>query len=419
MGRVFVSYSRKDFDEVQSLINKVKELVPMMDFWFDVDDIESGDEFEDKIVEAIEQSSCVIFALSDNSLKSSWTKDEIVFARNSNKKVIPILLKGAKLSGWFLFKFGRVDCIDSTDVIQINKLAKNLSMRIVRDENAVEEVEQPKVKVENPEQYITDSSVYKNRDFLVAGVSFTMVAVKGGMFKMGINADEGAHDMYDDSSPCHEVTLSDYYIGETLVTQKLFVAVMGYNPSLFADKFKHAGQLGLLYKRKKSVSEFDTEAFASDLDRPVDSVSYNECVEFIKRLNKLTGENFKLPTEAQWEYAARGAANSRGFVYSGSNDVSEVAWFNNNSDNSTQNVKSKKPNEIGCFDMTGNVCEWCADYYAPYSSESVKNPLVKLGAIKVLRGGSWLSPEKNCSVFVRFGGTAGFKDAAYGFRLAL
>ena len=95
MGRVFVSYSRKDFDEVQSLINKVKELVPMMDFWFDVDDIESGDEFEDKIVEAIEQSSCVIFALSDNSLKSSWTKDEIVFARNSNKKVIPVLLKGA------------------------------------------------------------------------------------------------------------------------------------------------------------------------------------------------------------------------------------------------------------------------------------------------------------------------------------
>ncbi len=124
---VFISYSRKDFDEVKQLIDSIKQRIPTLSYWFDLTGIESGDEFEDKIISAIDDSAYMIFALSDNSIQSDWTKDEVTYAKNTDKKVIPILLKGAKLKGWFLFKFGRIDCIDSTDYRQMDKFLENLS----------------------------------------------------------------------------------------------------------------------------------------------------------------------------------------------------------------------------------------------------------------------------------------------------
>lgn len=130
---LFVSYSRRDFDEVQDFLKVLKNCIPSIEYWFDVDGIESGDEFEEKIISAIDGSSYVLFAISDNSLNSTWTKDEVMYARNTGKKVIPILLKGAKLYGWFLFKFGRIDCIDITNDIQISKLMKNLSAWIKKE----------------------------------------------------------------------------------------------------------------------------------------------------------------------------------------------------------------------------------------------------------------------------------------------
>lgn len=124
---VFISYSRKDFDEVKQLIGSIKQRIPTLSYWFDLTGIESGDEFEDKIISAIDDSAYMIFALSDNSIQSDWTKDEVTYAKNTDKKVIPILLKGAKLKGWFLFKFGRIDCIDYTDYRQMDKFLENLS----------------------------------------------------------------------------------------------------------------------------------------------------------------------------------------------------------------------------------------------------------------------------------------------------
>ena len=124
---VFISYSRKDFEEVSAIIEKIKAALPGLSYWFDIDGIESGDEFEDKIISAIDNSSYVLFALSENSIGSQWTKDEVMYAKNTDKKVIPVLLKGARMKGWFLFKFGRVDCIDSTNQLQMDKLMRNLS----------------------------------------------------------------------------------------------------------------------------------------------------------------------------------------------------------------------------------------------------------------------------------------------------
>jgi formylglycine-generating enzyme required for sulfatase activity len=177
-----------------------------------------------------------------------------------------------------------------------------------------------------------------NKEFTVNGVSFTMVKVDGGTFKMGATSEQGS-DAEEDEKPAHSVTLSSYWIGQTEVTKALWNAVMGTNPSL---------------------SKGD--------ELPVENVSWKDCQKFIKKLNQLTGETFRLPTEAEWEYAARGGNKSKGYKYSGSNDLGTVAWSSNNSLPKTHPVATKQPNELGIYDMSGNVYEWCNDYYDSYSS---------------------------------------------------
>ena len=232
----------------------------------------------------------------------------------------------------------------------------------------------------------------------VNGVSFTMIAVGGGTFKMGAQSTDSSGDNYDSDaysseSPVHSVTLSSYYIGETEVTQELWEAVMGSNPSYFRGS-----------------------------QRPVEKVSWNDCQEFIKKLNKLTGKNFRLPTEAEWEYAARGGNKSQGYKYSGSNTIDNVAWYTSNSGSKTHDVKTKQANELGIYDMSGNVYEWCQDWYDSnyYSSSPETNPTGPTsGSYRVLRGGGWGYSARGCRVSNR-----GFSSPAYryydrGFRLAL
>ncbi len=215
---------------------------------------------------------------------------------------------------------------------------------------------------------------FKNETFTVKGVSFTMIAVEGGTFSMGATPEQGS-DAYDNESPVHSVTLSDYYIGETEVTQELWAAVMGSNPSHFSG-----------YPQ-----------------RPVERVSWYDCQEFITKLNELTGKNFRLPTEAEWEYAARGGNKSQGYKYSGSNTIGNVAWYDDNSGDKTHDVKTKQANELGIYDMSGNVWEWCQDWYGDYSSGSQTNPTgPSSGSDCVLRGGSWGSNARGCRVSRRY-----------------
>ena len=208
--------------------------------------------------------------------------------------------------------------------------------------------------------------------FRVNGVSFNMIHVEGGTFTMGATPEQG-DDAYYWEKPAHQVTLSSYYIGETEVTQALWEAVMGSNPS----NFKGA-------------------------NRPVEEVSWDECRTFISRLNAATGKNFRLPTEAEWEYAARGGNRSRGYKYSGSNTLGSVAWYGDNSGNETHPVKSKSPNELGLYDMSGNVWEWCQDWYGGYGSSSQKNPTgPSTGSDRVVRGGFWRGYAWSCRVSYR------------------
>jgi formylglycine-generating enzyme required for sulfatase activity len=219
--------------------------------------------------------------------------------------------------------------------------------------------------------------------YTVNGVSFTMIPVEGGTFQMG-STTEGSCE-----KPVHQVTLSSFSIGQTEVTQELWQAVMGSNPSYFKGS-----------------------------KRPVEQVSWNDCQTFITKLNQLTGKTFRLPTEAEWEYAARGGNKSKGYVYSGSNEIDDVAWYTSNS-NSTHDVATKSPNELGIYDMSGNVYEWCQDWYGSYSSGSQTNPTGPTsGSDRVERGGGWSSNATYCSVANRLSRTPTRSIIYLGFRLA-
>ena len=237
----------------------------------------------------------------------------------------------------------------------------------------------------------SSSSQGGNKTFTANGVSFTMIYVQGGTFTMGATSEQGS-DVESDEKPAHSVTLSSYYIGETEVTQALWQAVMGSNPS----------------------------NFTGDSRLPVEQVSWEDCQTFISRLNSLTGQHFRLPTEAQWEFAARGGNRSRGYKYSGSNDIGSVAWYTDNSGSKTHPVKTKSPNELGIYDMSGNVWEWCQDWYGDYSSSSLTNPTgASSGSYRVFRGGCWYYSARFCRSSKRSGNTPSSRFSNLGLRLAL
>lgn len=246
--------------------------------------------------------------------------------------------------------------------------------------------EEEKVPVAAPAARSADSqSETKNRVFTVNGVSFKMIFVEGGTFSMGSSSGDS------DEQPVHSVTLSGYYIGETEVTQELWQAVMGSNPSAFTGN-----------------------------RRPVERVSWHDCQEFIEKLNVLTGENFRLPTEAEWEYAACGGNKSKNYAYPGSDNVGDVAWYSGNSNSTTHEVKGKLPNELGLYDMGGNVWEWCSDWYGRYSAGAVTNPQGPTsGSARIYRGGCWFYDADLCRCVYRDRSTPTGAGNTLGLRLVL
>ena len=225
------------------------------------------------------------------------------------------------------------------------------------------------------------------------GINIEMVKVEAGSFDMGATPEmRSLQYPYDDEKPDHRVTLTkNYYIGKYEVTQALWQVVMGNNPSRFKGD-----------------------------DLPVERVSWKRCQDFISKLNSLTGKRFRLPTEAEWEYAARGGNKSRGYRYSGSNTLDDVAWYGDNSGSKTHAVGTKQPNELGIYDMSGNVSEWCQDWRGSYSSSPQTNPTGAVsGSYRVDRGGSWLYSAWFSRSSSRGGRTPGGRDGDLGLRLVL
>lgn len=224
------------------------------------------------------------------------------------------------------------------------------------------------------------------QDAVIDGIVRDMVMVPGGIYTMGSTE----HDAYPDEAPAHQVTVSAFKIGRHEVTQQQWQAVMGVNPS---------------------------DVKADSL--PVNNVSWDDCQEFITRLNQLTGRRFRLPTEAEWEFAARGGNDSKGYEYAGGNSLPQVAWFADNAQGLVSHPVGKKaPNELGLYDMSGNLSEWVLDWYGDYSAEPQTNPQGAAGgAAHVTRGGGFDSQPKDCRVTVRGIGPDG-RYITVGLRLA-
>ena len=236
----------------------------------------------------------------------------------------------------------------------------------------------------------SNSSSISNSQRVLQELANNMVYVQGGTFTMGATSEQGS-DAYDDEKPAHSVTLSSFYICKYEVTQELWQAVMGSNPSTFKGNYN-----------------------------PVECVSWYDCKTFISKLNSLTGKNYRLPTEAEWEYACRGGNRSNGYKYSGSNTLSDVAWYSLNSGNKTTMVRIKSSNELGIYDMSGNVYEWCSDWYGNYSNMAQTNPTgPNSGSNRILRGGCWYNNAKYCRSTTRYSYVPGYSSCSIGFRLCL
>lgn len=231
----------------------------------------------------------------------------------------------------------------------------------------------------------------ENSNSIVFGKSrYNMIHISSGSFIMGATPEQEEY-AEEQERPAHKVTLSDYYIGQTEVTQTLWEAVMGDNPSYFKGK-----------------------------NLPVENVSWDECQIFIEKLNACTGRTFRLPTEAEWEFAARGGNKSHGYMYSGSNNFDNVAWYYMNSKNKTHPIATKQANELGLYDMSGNVYEWCYDCYNLYNSYEVNNPCdTDTGYGRVGRGGSWDDGFDRCRVSYRLNFSRYNRYEEVGLRLVL
>ena len=212
---------------------------------------------------------------------------------------------------------------------------------------------------------------------------YKMVYVSGGSYTMGCTSEQGG-DCYSSEKPAHSVSVSGFYMGQTEVTQALWKAVMGNNPSNWKGN-----------------------------TLPVENVSYYDCKDFISKLNSLTGKTFRLPTEEEWEFAARGGNNSRGYKYSGSDNLGSVAWYDGNSGSKTHPVGQKQANELGLYDMSGNVWEWCSSLWcSDYNS-------ARSGSYRVYRGGGWINRARYCRVSYRGSCDPSLRFSNLGFRLVL
>ena len=335
--------------------------------------------FADYDVERLESNRTYVLTLLGNNLQQAQQSQTLTIRYTPTNATVLVdnkMMKGTNGVAQTTLPVGQHSYIVACDgyeseegTVKLKASApSNLQITLTKEAVATQQsiVSQPTVA----QQPVAQPTVVNSDHISIPvkdGISIDMVRVEAGTFTMGATAE--MKDPYDWEKPTHRVTLTnDYYIGKYEVTQALWQAVMGSNPSYFKGN-----------------------------NLPVEMVSWDDCQEFISKLNSITGKTFRLPTEAEWEYAARGGNKSRGYQYSGSNNISDVAWHEDNSRSKTHAVGSKQANELGIYDMSGNVWEWCQDWEGSYSSSSQVNPTgANSGSRRVCRGGSLTSFARSC-----------------------
>ena len=358
--------------------------------------------FADYDIERLESNRTYVLTLLSNNLQQAQQSQTLTIKympTNATLLVDNRMVKGTNGVAQTTLPVGQHSFVVACDgyeseegTVKLKASApSNIQITLSKEAVAIQQniVSQPAV-AQQPMEQTPVTNVDNISIPVMDGISIDMVRVEAGTFTMG--ATPKIKEPLYDEQPTHRVTLTnDYYIGKYEVTQALWQTVMGNRPSNFKG-----------------------------YNLPVEQVSWDDCQEFISKLNRITGKMFRLPTEAEWEYAARGGKKSRGYQYSGSNNLSDVAWYNENSGYETYAVGTKQPNELGIYDMIGNVCEWCQDWYGAYSSSSQVNPTgANSGSRRVYRGGSWRYPAPYCRSSVRAAGEPNSRDDFLGLRLVL
>lgn len=402
---VFVSYRRVDGrDHARTIQLGLQQRGSSLNVYFDYESTREG-KFNLQILDAIYSCKVFILVITPRVFENcqndgDWIMKEVRTAIKYNKHIIPCVVDDPE-AGWIWRGWpgnlpNDVRCITDEQVFRLKVdtyFGHSINMLMDSCNNAVREYYQTIIREYNNQNAgVSPNGMDTCKNIEVRGVKFNMIYVEGGAFLMGAT-EEQIEYASEKEFPVHPVSLTDYYIGQTQVTQELWEAVMGNNPS----------------------------ANQGDIRRPIEMVNWHDCNEFIDKLNGLTGKKFRLPTEAEWEYAARGGKYSKGYIYSGSNNLDEVAWTPLNSEDSTHTVASKMPNELGIYDMSGNVWEWCGDFYANYSSDHQENPNGPAeGTQRVMRGGSYFATVDLARVSTRYSPkTTRFKAHPLGFRLVM
>lgn len=379
---VFLCYSRRDIAVATSLQRQLQSFGCRV--WFDINESLTGEDFANVMKEAINNTRILLFIGSANSYLSSWTYKELMYAIEKGKIIYPVFIDHTPIPVQIEFLLCNLNWYDYWNKEQKKELFHDLQNRI------------------SDNYSIDENSGVESLKIIINDYTIEMVRVEGGLFTMGATLQQGGEN--PDERIVHDVRLDSYYIAKVPVTQELWEKVMGRKTN---SRF-----------RNKLLGKIDD----SYMNRPVESVSWKDCITFIKCLNALTGREFRLPTEAEWEYAAKGGVKGRfnGYKYSGGNNLNNVAWISENSGGRTHEVAKKQPNELGIYDMSGNVWEWCSDWYAPYPDYLVTNPRgPKDGNKKVCRGGSWNDKGKDCRISRREARDPLTKNAYIGFRLVL
>ena len=472
---VFISYSRHDYVDNHGEVipgNCISEILNALEksgisYWIDKKGIYSGDEFKELLTTAIEQAQVFLFVSSESSNKSQWTAKEINVAVYEKKKIIPILIDDAKYNSSVKLDLVGLDFINykSNPALALRELVKSIKKTLGTSDVDVKKVKEEiqALEKEGNALYAKEKRLYDeiaskkrllgegNKTCPVCGevaevnslycprcgwayIPFStqkldekrldtakrvwtssitnnkgyeapvshelpapikelidnMVKVEGGSFTMGGTKEQG-DEAFCDEKPPHKVTLSTYHLGRYPITQEQWKAVMGNNPSYFQGE-RH----------------------------PVEMVSWDDCQEFVKKLKEMTGMRFRLPTEAEWEYAARGGNRGKGYKYSGGNLLQQIAWYNENSGGTSHEVGKKSPNELGIYDMSGNIWEWVQDWKGDFSEEEMTNPTgPEAGDEKVCRGGGWNREHDRCRVSYRGDDLPDLQYCSLGLRIAL
>lgn len=436
---VFISYSRKDSNEIKPFVSCLENAG--FKVWIDKDGIESGEAFKHVIVNAIEDSSVLLFFSSESSNQSKWTTKEIGVATQLRTPVIPVKLDHSGFNKEILFDLVNTDYIDYTDkryheasMAKLLSSVSKLCSKPLADTPIVTERQKNRttgkhiglivaalvlttisvgitayffLKKEEPKAALVAEQADKTQHKLeipVGDEKIILYYVKPGTFWMGAQSDDEACLNYNEDAaieegPVHKVSLDGYYISETVVTQGLWTAVMG------------------------NANEKWTKEIGLGRNFPAYHVSYTEAQIFIAKLNALTGHQFRLPTEAEWEWAARGA-QEKSYVYSGSNNIDLVAHYVNDKSPTPKKlheVKQKQANELKLYDMSGNVWEWCSDFWTDtYPADSVHNPQgPQSGLEHVNRGGAFESLERRCRTSARRSRPTEYSSVHLGFRIAM